>query len=445
MSVSLSDMHNFVENLGSDIQMSSSIGNVIELGGDEDLGDNLGADLFSNSRVPSRPAPSGSGSGSSSVSVPPPSVPAFAPIDDIGITPLESIDTLSFDLPSASAPLPDVFVNRDTAPLGGYSDFGNAQSATGPSVQLAAASRMAPEEERRQKTELINKLGRLENKGFTLSKRFTMDNSLEEIQQEFDRLVDAKNLEASLRFQRQCLMGFVSGVEYLNGKFDPFGVELEGWGESVHEDIESFDEIFEQLYDKYKGRGTMAPEVKLVMALAGSGFMFHLSNKMFRNSKAGSMNAADIFKANPDLMRQFSAAAAQQAGPGFGNMMGAALGVPPQQPQQPQQPFFQPPNMPQPMAASAAPPMPRREMKGPSGMDDILKTFQEVRAAEVDPLPPVYNTMPPAMQQPAVAAMEEITSMHSGDVSDLESVRGGTRRGRRKAAAPVANTMTLNL
>jgi hypothetical protein len=159
----------------------------------------------------------------------------------------------------------------------------------------------------------------------------------------------------------------------------------------------------------------------------------------------------NIFKSNPDLMRQFSAAAAQQAGPGFGSMMGAALGVPPQQhaPPMQQPPFFQPPNMPQPMAASAAPPMPRREMKGPSGMDDILKTFQEVRAAEVDPLPPVYNTMPPSMppsmQQPAVAAMEEIASMHSGDVSDLESVRGGARRGRRKAAAPIANTMTLNL
>ena len=35
MSVSLSDMHNFVENLGSDIQISSSIGNVIEHGAGE--------------------------------------------------------------------------------------------------------------------------------------------------------------------------------------------------------------------------------------------------------------------------------------------------------------------------------------------------------------------------------------------------------------------------
>jgi hypothetical protein len=90
-------------------------------------------------------------------------------------------------------------------------------------------------------------------------------------------------------------------------------------------------------------------------------------------------------------------------------------------------------------------------MKGPSGIDDILKTFQEVRSAELDPLPPMYNQPPPSMNQPAMQAMqavEDITSIHSGDISDNDSVRTGTtgqRRGRRKASAPVGNTMTLNL
>jgi hypothetical protein len=89
-------------------------------------------------------------------------------------------------------------------------------------------------------------------------------------------------------------------------------------------------------------------------------------------------------------------------------------------------------------------------MKGPSGMDDILKTFQEVRAAEVDPLPPIYGSAatpsPFSQQQPAVAAVSEISSLHSGDMTDSESVRGGARRGgRRKASAPVGNTFTLDL
>lgn len=446
-SISISDMQNFAENMdsGSNIQISSNIGNVIELGGD-DLGDNFGADLLTNSRVPPRPAGS----------IQP--VSTIERADDNGFGALEPMESISFDLPEGRGGVPDVFVNKDQSSFS--NGFSNEQTASGPSINLAAATRLNEDEERKKKMELINKLNRLEGKGYSLTKRFTMDNTLEEIQVEFDRLVDAKNLEASLRFQRQCLMGVVTGAEFMNSKFNPFDWDLDGWSESVHENIEDFDEVFEELYDKYKGRGNMPPEAKLLMSLVGSGFMFHMSNSFFR-SKMGNMNSSDILRNNPELARQFAQAAAQQAGPGFGNFMGAAMGVQPQQ-QVPSQmsgpgPFYQssqsqmPPQMPQNMAAMAPPPAPRREMKGPTGMDDILKTFQEVRAAEMDPVPPMYPPPAPFVNQPAMQAAAEISSVHSGDISDVESVRttatSGQRagRGRRKPTVPAGNTMTLNL
>ena len=437
--ISISDMQSFAENMdGGDIKISSNIGNVIELGGD-DLGDNFGADLLTNSRVSSRPA----------VSVQP--ISTIEKVDDIGFGSLEPMESISFDLPDGrSSNLPDVFVNKESS-----NPFSNDQTASGPSINLAAATRLSAEEERKKKIDLINKLNRLETKGYNLTKRFTMDNALEEIQVEYDRLVDAKNLEASLRFQRQCMMGVVTGAEFLNSKFNPFDWELDGWSESVHENIEDFDEVFEELYDKYKGRGNMPPEAKLLMSLVGSGFMFHMSNSFFR-SKMSNMDPSDIFRANPQLAKQFAQAAATQAGPGFGNFMGAAMGMP----QQPQPgPFYQasnaqapmPPQMPQNMAAMQPPPGPRREMKGPSGMDDILKTFQEVRSAEMDPMPPMFPPQASFNNQPAMQAAAEISSVHSGDISDAESVRttatSGQRasRGRRKPVVPAGNTMTLNL
>lgn len=464
-SVTISDMQSFVENMGSsDIQMSSNIGNVIEIGG-EDLGDDLGASLLTSNRISSRP------SGSQGMSQ---NVSSFEPIGDIGVSSLEPLEAISFDIPS-SAPsgLPEISINRDSSGYGdsgfGDSGFGNDQTATGPSINLASASRMNPEEERKQKSELINKLNRLESKGYTLSKHFSMDNTLEEIQTEYDRLVDAKNLEGSIKFQRQCLMGVVTGFEFLNGKFNPFDWQLEGWSESVHENIEDYDEVFEELYDKYKGKGNMPPEAKLLMSLVGSGFMFHMSNSFFRQ-KMANVDPSDIFRNNPGLAKQFAAAAANQAGPGFGNFMGAAMGVPQQQTQSQQMPsspgpFYQAsngmnmappmPQMPQNMAAASPAPVQRREMKGPSGVDDILKTFQEVRAADIDIMPPMVQQMqqgtPIFNQQPAMQAMSEIASIHSrqdDELSQLESVRTGAtgqRRGRRKAAMPVANTMTLNL
>jgi len=306
--VTISDMQNFVENLGgSDMPMSSSIGNVIELGGAEELGDDFGASLLSNTRVSAR---SGSGGESKSIS-------AMEPINDISVGALEPLEGISFDIPSDDnngfSSLPDISVNREA----GSSLFQNSQTATGPSINLAATTRLNPEEERKKKVDIINKLNRLESKGYTLTKHFSMDNTLEEMETEYNRLVDAKNLEASIRFQRQCMMGVVTGFEFLNGKFNPFDFQLDGWSESVHENIEDFDEVFEELYDKYKGRGNMPPEAKLMMSLVGSGFMFHMSNSFFRQ-KFASMDANDIFRNNPQLAKQFAAAAAQQAvGPGF--------------------------------------------------------------------------------------------------------------------------------
>ena len=37
------------------------------------------------------------------------------------------------------------------------------------------------------------------------------------------------------------LMACVTGIEFLNGKFDPFDLKLDGWSESVHDGINDYD------------------------------------------------------------------------------------------------------------------------------------------------------------------------------------------------------------
>jgi hypothetical protein len=456
-------MHNFVESLdGSDLQMSSTVGNIVELGG-EDLGDDLGIGLLSNSRSSSSTRPAAQ------------EISAMDPIGDIGISSLDPLEPISFDIPATNAApsFPEISINKSSSSFSSSSfssPFSNEQTATGPSNMFSAVSRINPEEEKKKKAELITKLNRLEKKGYTLTHRFSMDNSLDEIQEEFSRLVDEKNLEASVRFQRQCMMFAVNGMEMLNNKFNPFDWDLDGWSESVHENIEDMDEVFEELYDKYKTKGSMPPEMKLAMNLVGSGFMFHMSKSYYGTKMAGTnMDPMDVIRSNPHLAKQFAAAAAQQVGQGFGNFMGATMGATQQQqmPMMGQMPpnnagaFYQSsnsmnsgpppaPQMPQQMAAAPMPPTIRREMKGPSGVDDILKTFQEVRAAEIEAFPSVIPT-PIFTQQPAVQAAQEIASIHSTPMSqvstDTTRTTGGTQRrgGRRKATIPDGNTIALNL
>ena len=506
MAVSIADMERVALG-GNESRFGEDIGNVIELG-DLGAGDDMGLSMLMNPSKVSVNRSHDTGRTININSYAPPA-PASSPAPNSnnggGISfsgPLEPMEPISFDAQPidmnsfGGAPV-EVNVKRDDGGsaaagnkgfFGGL--FGNSQSATGPGVQLASPTR-DPEAEKKDKSEYLNKLQRLEAKGFPVARKFTMDNSLDEIKAEYFRLVDARQLETSLKFQRQMLMGAITGMEWLNGRFDPFDMKLDGWSESVHENVEDFDEIFEELYDKYKDRGKMSPEMRLVMAVGGSGFMCHVSNSFFR-SKMPSMD--DVLRNNPELARQMASAAASQAGPGFGNFMGMAMGVQGGQGQQGQQgqgpqgypgngampggPLAGPsPLGPNPsqvantgafFAASAATPMmpqqqgqqqgqrqtARREMAGPSGVDDILRTFDEVRRAEnaassVPQMATGYAT------QPAVAAaMQGSMSVVSADhgskdemVSQADTSRTGPtgRRGRRRAQPPVGNTIALNV
>lgn len=455
----------------SNFNLSSDVGNIIDI---TDSSDVLGLNMLANQ---AKISVNSSGGGGSTIQVPPPPSSGGGGLSEIELAPLENLETINLNIGSDSgmsyaASLPEISINRELPSASGL--YSNSQSATGPGISLTPAmTRRDPEEEKKEKIEYLNKLQRLEQKGFPVSRKFTMDNSLDEVKQEYMRLVDARNLEASLRFQRQALMGVVTGMEWLNDRFDPFDLNLEGWSESVHENVEDFDEIFEELYDKYKDRGKMPPEARLVFALAGSGFMCHVSNTFMRQRLGQGMD--NVLKKNPELARQFAQAAASEAGAGFGNFMGMAMNggaapsgpmpnglAPPPNPlnqagptgaffgssrQQNGGPVPQP-LTPQVMASVEPPRTARREMKGPSGVDDILKTFEEVRRAEeigsFEP-PNMSNNTPPAMnRQPAVQIAQEMESVHSGDLaSQADTVRTG-RGGRRRRQA-VGSTLSVNV
>ena len=102
------------------------------------------------------------------------------------------------------------------------------------------------------------------------------------------------------------MMAIITGIEFLNGKFDPINARLDGWSESIGDNIYDYDEVFEELHDKYGGETEVAPEIKLIMMVVGSAFMFHLSNTLFKSSIPG---MDDVLKKNPELMQQFANAA----------------------------------------------------------------------------------------------------------------------------------------
>ena len=220
------------------------------------------------------------------------------------------------------------------------------------------------EEIQQEKQKLLFNLERLQKQGYPPSKKYSMASSFEDMQFEHDRLKKQRDVEKSIKFSRKILMAFVSGIEFLNGRFDPLDVKLEGWSENVMENVADYDEVFEELHDKYSDSVKMAPELKLIAMVAGSGFMFHLTNSLF---KSASPKLSDILKQNPDIMRNISEAAAKNMGASInqefgqddmiGNMMKNGINMKINQQRGPVGP----------QVRSAQP-----KMNGPVGIDELL-------------------------------------------------------------------------
>ena len=166
-------------------------------------------------------------------------------------------------------------------------------------------------DELNEKRELLYQMERLESKGFKLPFKFNMQSDLDDMRTEYNRIVREKEIDASVRFQRKMLMAFITGTEYLNTRYDPFAIKLDGWSEQVHDTINDYDDIFEELHNKYKSSGKkMAPELRLFISLSGSAFMFHLTNRMFKEQPLP--NIEEVLKSDPELMKRFQNAATKQ-------------------------------------------------------------------------------------------------------------------------------------
>jgi Family of unknown function (DUF5767) len=192
-----------------------------------------------------------------------------------------------------------------------------------------------------EKADLLNKITRLNKKGIQSSQRMTIYSDIEEIRTEYKRMTYGIEVERSIKFQRRMLIACVTGLEFLNDKFDPFDLELNGWSQNMMENVDDYDGVFEELYNKYKTKVQVAPEVKLIMMVGGSAMMFHLTNSMF---KAAVPNVTQVMKQNPGLMQNMMDAVQrtqpvqqpggprEMRGPGmdFGSLMNM-MGPPPAQ------------------------------------------------------------------------------------------------------------------
>ena len=191
-------------------------------------------------------------------------------------------------------------------------------------VPQSTSKGLSDREKRRKKRAMIQKLQEWYEKGFIKNNsHFSMESNYEEIEDEYESALEDKRKKDSVKLQGWWFITFVNSLEYANSAFNPFDINLDGWGEQVSEDLESYEEIFNELHEKYKG-GKLSPELSLLLRLGFSAAVVNFTNKAL-SSATPAFN--DVIKQSPELMKMFTNATVSsmsQQSPGFAfasNMM----------------------------------------------------------------------------------------------------------------------------
>lgn len=223
-----------------------------------------------------------------------------------------------------SKPAPTASVEQNDSKLGSATveSIGNTSTWDGFSkmneVPMSTGPKLSERDRRRKKRAMLKKLEEWYAKGLVKSSSsFNMDSPYEEIEDEYETVMEEKRKKDSIKLQGWWFMTFVNSIEYANAAFNPFDLNLDGWGEQISEDIESYEEIFLELHDKYKG-GKLSPELSLLLRLGFSAAVVNFTNKALSTATPG---FNDVIRQSPELMKMFTSATVQsmnQNSPGFG-------------------------------------------------------------------------------------------------------------------------------
>lgn len=330
--------------------------------------------------------------------------------------------------------------------------------------EQAPQPKMTAEELLKEKFTILRKLEALEKKGVKLTKKYGMDSSLAEMQGEYEMIIADKERSNSCKFQGRMLMAAVTGLEFLNNKFDPFDIKLDGWAEQLNENMEDYDDIFSELHEKYKSKAKMAPELKLLFQLGGSAIMVHMTNTMFKSSLPG---MDDIMRQNPELMKQFTQAAVNSMGetnPGFSGFMNNVMGG--QQPQRSMPPpnfsTGPPPSAMQTQTVRSQRPQNRPDMNmargGSSDGINIQEQFASVGPEAPEQSKPFNKPLRPEMKGPGDindllsglkkktinVPQSEKTTISAQDMKEMMDVKGGPLKTKRRQKSD-KNTVSLDM
>lgn len=196
----------------------------------------------------------------------------------------------------------DDLLNSDTQSVQSIKTVSSKRSiSTISSKSSAKYSHRESNEVKIRKIELLRLFGEYEKQGYQLSDRYTLKSKIEDMEIEYNVLKSTKTKKNALKLSQGFLINAVQALEFLNTNYDPIGMDLIGFSEVISLGIHDYDDVLEELYEKYKHYSRkVEPELKLVLMLGASATTFHTSKRLL--NKVPGME--DQIKKNPSFVNK---------------------------------------------------------------------------------------------------------------------------------------------
>jgi LysM repeat protein len=135
---------------------------------------------------------------------------------------------------------------------------------------------LPPRHQKGRRMGVLLALQRYEGLGYKLSQRYTIDSDYYEMLHEREAILYMKNKENSITIFQNFFLTFIQTLEYMNEKYNPFGLRLKGIHETTYAHIDDYHEIIGELIDKYSAAGSHTePEVRLALLFVGAVITTH--------------------------------------------------------------------------------------------------------------------------------------------------------------------------
>lgn len=184
------------------------------------------------------------------------------------------------------------------------------------------------EDERMEKQGYLIELRRMEARGVELSRRFSENDSLAELEFEVAKQNAASSTENSVNFMRDMLRLVITGLEVGNNKLGPF-LSMDGWAEATTRDMHRYDHALERIHRRYFRKHQMSPIMEMGWLLLGSLAMWHFKSKFLGSGEpagAAARNNNKDTKRGSSTAPEPSSSGSSSAFQGLGGLLGSLAG-----------------------------------------------------------------------------------------------------------------------